>query len=167
MRRPFAMIGSVLFFLIAPLFVAGVAPWWITHWRLEPPILNLRAGRGLGTLLILLGLPLLPDSFARFALEGLGTPAPAAPPTHLVASGFYRHVRNPMYIGVVAVVLGQALWFGNLRLLIYGFLLWGAFHLFVIAYEEPRLRKSFASEYQEFSRNVRRWIPRVKPWRTG
>jgi protein-S-isoprenylcysteine O-methyltransferase Ste14 len=166
MRRPFAILGSVLFFLIAPAFVAGVVPWWMTHWSFGPPILHFPAGRVFGAFLILVGIPPLLDSFARFALEGLGTPAPVAPTEHLVITGFYRHVRNPMYVGVVAVVLGQALLCGNLRVLIYGFLLWGAFHLFVISYEEPTLRKSFASEYQEFSSHVPRWIPRVKPWRT-
>ena len=166
MRRPFAILGSLVFLLLAPGFVAGVVPWWITHWRLGPPLIGFPAGRIFGAFLILGGIPLVLDSFARFALQGLGTPAPVAPTRHLVASGFYRHVRNPMYIGVVAVVLGQGLLFGNLRVWIYGFLLWGAFHLFVISYEEPTLRKSFDSEYQEFSRNVPRWIPRVKPWRT-
>jgi protein-S-isoprenylcysteine O-methyltransferase Ste14 len=165
MRRLFAILGSLVFLFIAPGFVAGVVPWWITRWRFEPPIIAFPAGRIFGAFLILGGIPLVLDSFARFALQGLGTPAPMVPTRHLVASGFYRYVRNPMYIGVVAVVLGQALLFGNLPLVSYGFLLWGAFHLFVIWYEEPTLRKSFDSEYQEFSRNVPRWIPRLKPWR--
>ena len=80
------------------------------------------------------------DSFARFALEGLGTPAPIAPTQRLVVTGLYRYVRNPIYIAVVAVIFVQALLFGDWRLLWYGALLWLAFHLFVVMYEEPTLK---------------------------
>ena len=85
--------------------------------------------RTLGGILIIVGAPGLVDSFARFALEGLGTPAPIAPPQRLVVTGLYRYVRNPIYIAVVAVILGQALLFGDWRLLWYGALLWLFFHV--------------------------------------
>jgi protein-S-isoprenylcysteine O-methyltransferase Ste14 len=104
------------------------------------------------------------DSFARFALQGLGTPAPVFPTRHLVVTGLYRHVRNPMYLAVAAAILGQSLWFGNVRVLVYGFAVWLAFHLFVTAYEEPTLRRTYGHEYEEFCANVPRWIPRVRPW---
>src|SRR6185503_18368944 len=84
-------------------------------------------------------------SFARFALQGLGTPAPIAPPQNLVVTGLYRYVRNPMYVAVVAVILGQGILFGDWRLLIYGGLMWLAFHAFVLAYEEPVLAESFGA----------------------
>src|SRR5262245_65896516 len=71
-------------------------------------------------LLIAAGLPGLIDSFARFALQGLGTPAPIAPPQDLVVTGLYRYVRNPIYVAVVAVILGQGILFGDWRLLVYG-----------------------------------------------
>ena len=100
----------------------------------------------------------------RFAIEGLGTPAPIAPTRHLVVTGFYRHVRNPMYVAVLAVILGQALLFANARLLAYGAAFWLACHLFVVFYEEPTLRRSFGADYDAFRANVPRWIPRLRPW---
>jgi protein-S-isoprenylcysteine O-methyltransferase Ste14 len=116
-------------------------------------------------LLIAAGLPGLIDSFARFALQGLGTPAPIAPPQNLVVTGLYRYVRNPMYVAVVAVILGQGILFGDWRILIYGGLMWLAFHAFVLAYEEPVLAESFGAQYEDFRANVPRWIPRLSPWR--
>ena len=101
----------------------------------------------------------------RFALKGLGTPAPIAPPERLVVTGLYRHVRNPMYVAVTSLIVGQALFFGDVRLLEYGLVLWAGFHLFVLAYEEPTLRAEFGAEYRDFCAHVRRWIPRLKPWR--
>ena len=117
--------------------------------------------------LIVAGVPALLDSFARFALQGLGTPAPVLPTDRLVVTGLYRHVRNPMYVGVVTVVLGQGLLIGSARVLGYGVVLWLIFHLFVLGYEEPTLRRSFGTEYDRFCRNVPRWIPRLRPWRPG
>jgi protein-S-isoprenylcysteine O-methyltransferase Ste14 len=80
-------------------------------------------------------------------------------------SGHYRYVRNPMYVAVVAVILGQGILFGDQRLLIYGGLMWLAFHAFVLAYEEPVLAESFGAQYEDFRANVPRWIPRLTPWR--
>ena len=90
--------------------------------------------------MILAGVPGLVDAFARFALQGLGTPAPIAPTRNLVVTGLYRYVRNPIYVAVVAIILGQAVLIGDWRLIVYGALLWLAFHAFVVAYEEPTLR---------------------------
>jgi len=98
-------------------------------------------------------------------MQGLGTPAPVLPPRHLVVTGLYRYVRNPMYVGVAAVIFGQALLFGSVRLLIYGALVWLAFFLFVLLYEEPKLRDTFGDEYLRFCQNVPRWIPRARAWR--
>ena len=150
--------------MIAPGFVAGVVPWWLSHWHLRPPLLGLSAFRILGALLLLAGAPLILDSFARFALQGLGTPAPILPPEHLVVTGLYRHVRNPMYVGVAATVFGQGLLFGNIQILEYGLFVWFAFHLFVLGYEEPKLRSTFGEEYEQFCANVPRWIPRLSAW---
>ena len=107
---------------------------------------------------------MLLDSFGRFALLGLGTPAPVAPPRHLVVSGLYRRVRNPMYVAVLALVLGQALLLGHAVLLEYAAAAWAGFHLFVLLYEEPTLRRSFGAEYERFCANVPRWIPRLRAW---
>jgi protein-S-isoprenylcysteine O-methyltransferase Ste14 len=115
-------------------------------------------------LLIAAGLPVLLDSFARFALQGLGTPAPVFPTQHLVVSGLFRYVRNPMYVAVEGLILGQGLLFGSVGVLEYGIAVAAGFCFFVLLYEEPTLRKSFGAEYDEFCANVPRWIPRLRPW---
>ena len=164
MRRLSAILGSAFFLLLAPGTVAGFVPWWISHWRLQPPLLGVAAFRAAGVLLIVAGIPAVLDSFARFALQGLGTPAPVFPTRHLVVSGLYRHVRNPMYVGVAWVIFGQGLLLGNVRVLGYATAVWLGFSLFVIGYEEPTLRRTFGAEYEVFCKNVPRWIPRVEPW---
>jgi protein-S-isoprenylcysteine O-methyltransferase Ste14 len=167
MRRTGSVVGTVLFLLLAPGTVAGLLPWWISGWKFEPPLLGIAWTRWLGVALIAAGAPALLDSFARFALQGRGTPAPVLPTSRLVVTGLYRHVRNPMYLGVVTVVLGQGLLIGSARVLGYGVWLWLIFHLFVLGYEEPTLERSFGTEYDRFCRNVPRWIPRIRPWRPG
>ena len=164
MQRVSAVLGSALFFMVAPCVLAGLIPWLMTRWEFRPAFFGLEGARSVGVLLILVGLPGLVDSFARFALQGLGTPAPVAPTKNLVVTGLYRHVRNPIYVAVVAIILGQALLFGDWRLLWYGALLWLGFHLFVVVYEEPTLKQTFGLEYETFRVNVPRWIPRLTPW---
>jgi protein-S-isoprenylcysteine O-methyltransferase Ste14 len=158
-------VGSFVFLLVAPGVVAGLVPWWISHWQVQRSFFGIYALRAVGIVLLLVGVPAVLDSFARFALQGLGTPAPALPTKHLVVTGLYRYVRNPMYVGVTAAIFGQGLLFGNLRVLEYGLFVWLAFHLFVLGYEEPKLRETFGEEYEDFRRNVPRWIPRLTPWR--
>lgn len=165
MTRPAALFGSILFFFVAPGFFGGLIPWLLSDWRIRPALLGLVPVRWLGGALILAGVVTVVDSFARFALQGLGTPAPIAPPERLVVTGFYRHVRNPMYVGVTAAVLGQALLFGVPGLLIYAGCLWLGFHLFVLAYEEPVLRRDFPEDYPAYFAAVGRWLPRIRPWR--
>jgi len=164
-RRAFALLGTALFLVLAPGFVAGLVPWWISRWQFRAPFAGYAPLRVIGGVLIAVGTFVVLDSFARFALQGLGTPAPVFPTKHLVVQGCYRRVRNPMYVAVVAVILGQALLFGNLRVLEYAALVWLLMHLFVLIYEEPALRKAFGAEYERFRANVPRWIPRPTPWR--
>jgi protein-S-isoprenylcysteine O-methyltransferase Ste14 len=164
MSRTRALLGSLAFLVLAPGTVAGLVPWWLSRWELRPPLLGLAPLRALGGALVALGAAGLLESFARFALGGLGTPAPIAPPGRLVVGGLYRHVRNPMYVAVVAAVLGQGLLLGHPRVLGWGLVLWLGFHLFVIGYEEPTLRRTFGGEYEAFRAEVPRWIPRLRPW---
>ena len=165
MHRAAAVVGSVLFLVVAPGTLAVLVPFWISGWRVAPPLVGFVGFRVLGALLMAAGLPVLLDSFARFALKGLGTPAPIAPPERLVVTGLYRHVRNPIYLAVTSLIVGQALFFGDVGLLGYGLVVWAFFHLVVLAYEEPVLRDQFGAEYRDFCAHVRRWIPRLKPWR--
>jgi protein-S-isoprenylcysteine O-methyltransferase Ste14 len=160
-----AVLGSTVFLVIAPGFVAGLVPWWISHWRLQSPFFGIAPFRFVGVVLIALGAVCLLDSFVRFAVQGLGTPAPVFPTRHLVVTGLYRYVRNPMYVAVASTILGQGLLFGNLALIEYGCVVWLLFHLFVSFYEEPTLRASFGAEYQLFCAEVHRWIPRFTAWK--
>src|SRR5579872_4932656 len=132
-RRIRALTGSFAFLLIAPGTVVGVVPWLITHWRSKAGHSGALAGAGIA--FIVFGLAPLVESFARFAWKGLGTPAPVAPTRHLVISGFYRYARNPMYLGVVTAVIGEALLFADVDLLIYALGAWLAMHAFVVLYE--------------------------------
>lgn len=166
-KRALALIGTAVFLVLAPGFFVVLVPFWISRWRILPPLLGFTGFRVVGVLLMAAGLPVLVESFARFAVQGLGTPAPVFPPQHLVVKGFYRYVRNPMYVAVVSMVAGQGLLFGNLSLLVYGFFAWLATFLFVVGYEEPTLRRTFGMEYDTYRANVPRWIPRLTGWRSS
>ena len=161
MQRMRAILATAVFLFLAPGTVAGLIPFWISRWQFNPPFFGLEPLRWFGVFLIVLAAPVLLESFARFALEGLGTPAPVLPTQHLVVKGFYRYVRNPMYVAVVSIILGQGLLFGNAYLLLYAALVWSAFFGFVLSYEEPKLRRTYAAEYQDYCERVPRWIPRI------
>ncbi|MBS1212206.1 MAG: isoprenylcysteine carboxylmethyltransferase family protein [Proteobacteria bacterium] len=156
--------GSLVFLVLAPGTVAGVIPYSLTGWRMGGPFMGVTIIPFAGALLVVAGLASLLDSFARFVFEGVGTPAPVAPPRHLVVSGQYRYVRNPMYVAVLFMVVGQSLVLGSVALLRYAAVLWIIFHTLVILYEEPKLVSQFGASYQAYCRNVRRWWPRVRRW---
>jgi len=164
MKKRTAILGSALFFFAAPGTFAGLIPWLRTGWRMEPPFFGFAPIRIIGGVLIGAGLYFLIDSFARFALKGLGTPAPIAPPERLVVSGYYRYTRNPMYVAVLALIAGQALLFGDIFLFAYAVIVWFCFEVFVMGYEEPTLRRMFGAEYERYCENVPRWWPRLRPW---
>jgi len=161
MSRLTALLSSAFFLFAEPGVVAGLVPWLICQWHVEPAFFGLSFVRALGVFCFVVGLAALLESFGRFALEGIGTPAPIIPTRHLVVKALYRYVRNPMYLAVECLILGQALLFGNVSLLIYGALFWPIFHLFVVSYEEPTLRKTFGAEYDAFCADVPRWLPRL------
>jgi hypothetical protein len=126
--------------MLGPGVVAGLVPWWVTGWRTsELPPFGLPI-RILGAALIAGGLITLVQAFARFVSEGVGTPAPVAPPQQQVVGGLYRYVRNPMYLAVLALIVGQALLLGRWELLLYAGIVALAFITFVRVYEEPTLR---------------------------
>jgi protein-S-isoprenylcysteine O-methyltransferase Ste14 len=162
MRNRSAIAGSVVFFFLAPCMVAGLLPWWLTRWEglTRSPLLL-----GLGALAILAGVAVLLHAFARFALEGSGTPAPVAPTQALVVGGVYRFVRNPMYLAVIAIVVGQVLLFDSAALVVHGVLVTAAMAAFVRLYEEPTLARRYGASYEDYRRNVPGWLPRLTPWR--
>jgi len=161
MRLRRAAFGSALFFLAAPGVVVGLVPWWITRWELLPASLLVRV---LGGLLLAVALPVLVSAFLRFVRDGLGTPAPVAPTERLVVTGAYRYVRNPMYVAVIAAIVGQALLLGQTVLLYYAALVALLVVSFVRLYEEPVLRRQFGAEYESYRRSVPGWLPRLRPW---
>jgi protein-S-isoprenylcysteine O-methyltransferase Ste14 len=161
-----AWVGTIVFLFLAPGIVAGVIPWILTGWRVPDwggwfwPVVIVSA------IVILGGVAVLLDAFARFARAD-GTPAPPAPTAHLVVVGPYRFVRNPMYLAVLAVILGQALLFGSWATLLYAAIAFVVVALFVAFYEQPTLLRTYGDEYREYCANVRAWIPRLRPWVKG
>jgi protein-S-isoprenylcysteine O-methyltransferase Ste14 len=163
-RRLKPILGTIAFFIVAPGSVAGLIPYLLTGWEMRPPLLGLGIFRWIGALLLVIGAAGLVECFARFALVGFGTPAPIAPPKHLVVSGLYRYVRNPMYVCVLAAIVGEALILGQTVLLTWAAIGWTIVHVWVLTYEEPNLRERFGANYEEYCRHVRRWWPRLQPF---
>ncbi len=157
-----AWIGTAVFLVVTPGTVAGLAPWLVLG-ATYPPLSWPAAVPG--GLLILAGVALLLDAFVRFARQGVGTPAPIAPTQNLVVSGPYRFVRNPMYVAVLAIIMGQALAFLSWPVAIYGLVVLAAVTTFVVAYEEPTLTEQFGDSYRRYLAAVPRWLPRLTPYR--
>jgi protein-S-isoprenylcysteine O-methyltransferase Ste14 len=165
MKRTSAALGSFGFLLVTPGTVCGLVPLLITGWR--QPDHGSAWVEALGWLLVLAGAAVLVHAFVAFAWHGRGTPAPSAPTERLVVSGAYRHVRNPMYVAVLALVLGQVLLFSSWGLFAYLIVLGVTVNLFVRTYEEPTLREDYGPAYEEFCENVPRWLPRLTPWQAA
>jgi protein-S-isoprenylcysteine O-methyltransferase Ste14 len=160
-----AVIGAAVWFGLAPGVVAGLVPWLITGWSLQELGAWWLPMRVLGGVLAAVGVLVLVHAFVRFVTEGRGTPVPIAPPMRLVVGGLYSYVRNPMYVAVEAVILGQALLLARLDLVMYAAVVALVTTLFVVAYEEPELSRRFGADYAEYRRRVGRWLPRLRPWR--
>jgi protein-S-isoprenylcysteine O-methyltransferase Ste14 len=161
MRRLRAALGSVVFFVTNPGLIGGLVPWALTGWRRSNGPLVIEV---LGGALIAVGIVLLVVTIGRFVLEGRGTPHPIAPTTQLVVGGPYRHVRNPMYLGVIAAVVGQAILFGSVALLVYAVIIWVIVAAFVRFYEEPTLAERYGEQYELYRRAVPGWWPRFRSW---
>jgi protein-S-isoprenylcysteine O-methyltransferase Ste14 len=163
-RKARAAIGTAVFLLVGPGVVAGLVPWLLTGWTMREPLPHWLPVRVVGALLVGAGASVLVVSFARFVYEGLGTPAPVAPTEKLVVGGLYRYVRNPMYLAVASIIVGQALLLGQMILLAYATLFIGAVASFVRWYEEPTLGRRFGEQYEIYRRAVPAWRPRRHPW---
>ena len=159
MRALGPILQTILFTIVVPGSVLILVPSRILSGFPKPPPGPLT---WLGILVILLGAAIYFRCAWEFAVRGLGTPAPFAPTKFLVTTALHRYVRNPMYIGVFGVLLGEALLFRAVLLLAYAALCFTAAYLFVIFYEEPTLQRQFGESYEEYRRSVPRWIPRLR-----
>lgn len=153
------ILRSLIFLILAPGMVAGYVPLALLR---NGPQFDTGIVAYLALPLWLVGAMILLWSFWNFLRQGRGTPAPIDPPKDLVATGFYRYVRNPMYVGVLAIIIGHFLWFEYWNLLIYTVVVFVAFHLFVVYYEEPTLKRNFGASYEDYLKKVPRWIPRFR-----
>lgn len=149
-------LRSIFFAILIPGTVAFVFPYLIV----SPAFAESRSWIWIGLLPICIGAAVLIECIWDFVVTGRGTLFPVEPPTHLVVRGLYCHVRNPMYVGVLLVSLGEALLFASLPLLVFSLVACGVFHLWVVFYEEPTLRRMFGPSYEEYTRTVHRWLPR-------
>lgn len=166
MHRSHAAIGSAAFFVLGPGTVVGVVPWLMTGWEFREPLPYWAVAQLAGVMLIGVGLMPPAHAFIEFARAG-GTPMPITPTEHLVVSGFNRYVRNPMYVGLIWAIIGQALLFGRPVLLLYAAGMWAVTAAFVRWYEEPSLLRRFGAEYQAYRRAVPAYWPRLRPWTPG
>jgi protein-S-isoprenylcysteine O-methyltransferase Ste14 len=159
-RRVFALLRALI---IEPIFIA-LWTSWVPRWFAGPHAFS--DPRPMGWIVVAIGSLIVLPCMWEFAWRGLGTPAPFDPPRRLVISGPYRWVRNPMYVGFGVVLIGEAIVFPHAAtvILIMMLILWAFVTAFVIAYEEPTLRRLFGADYDNYCRSVHRWIPRLRPF---
>lgn len=151
---------SLLWTILLPGFFAGFLPW--RYFGLRDVAIDATGPRQLlGISAIAIGVVLLAACIWEFARRGRGTLSPVDPPTELVVKGLYRYVRNPMYLSVTVIVLGEALLLESRPLLVYWALWFVAVNLFVIGYEEPTLTRTFGPSYERYRATVGRWLPRL------
>jgi protein-S-isoprenylcysteine O-methyltransferase Ste14 len=162
--RAGAALGTIVFFFVAPMTVTVWVPYLLTQWESGAPFFGPVVHRGLGAVLIVAGAGGVVECFARFVWKGRGTPAPIAPPETLVVTGLYRFVRNPMYVSILAILIGESLWFARLDLATYAVIVFIATAVWVGIYEEPTLREKFDGSYDTYCANVPRFMPRLTPW---
>lgn len=157
------LFKTIIFTFLVPGTVTILVPYWLLASRSAPPAMQLGASRYFGVFPILIGASIYFWCAWDFTFAGRGTPAPIDPPKQLVVRGLYNYVRNPMYVGILAILLGETLLFASRRLFEYTAVAFTFFFLLVLLYEEPMLRQKFGESYRQYCKNVPRWIPwRIK-----
>ena len=154
-------IRNLIFTILQPGMVAGLIPYLILGDKVNDLFVQQLLHRGLhdsGAIIFLTGLSIMLTCIISFAIKGRGTLSPADPTKKLVVSGLYRFSRNPMYVGVTLILIGEAIFFQSVELWIYSLFIFIAFYIFIMLVEEPRLRKDFGEEYNRYCEKVRRWI---------
>jgi protein-S-isoprenylcysteine O-methyltransferase Ste14 len=151
---------SLLWVLLMPAVVAGYVPW--RYFGVDSAFHVIGVRQIVGLTCIIVGAALLAACVWEFARKGRGTLSPVDPPRHLVVQGLYRYVRNPMYLAVTMILLGEAISARSFDLVVYWAVFFLLANLFIIGYEEPYLRRRFGASYDEYTTRVRRWIPRIR-----
>jgi protein-S-isoprenylcysteine O-methyltransferase Ste14 len=153
------LLKTLIFMAVAPATVTIYLPYALMPSSHAPQPGSLRY---LGLLPIIVGAVAECWCAWDFAMKGRGTPAPFDPPKELVARGLYRRVRNPMYVSVMLILLGEAVFFASRFMITYSLIVFAGFNLFVLFYEEPTLRRKFGESYERYCRAVPRWLPLLR-----
>lgn len=158
--RFWPIMNTAIFTIVVPGTVAILVPRWL----LGDGFSRLTGGlwRWTGLSVASIGAAVYFRCAWEFAARGLGTPAPIAPTKYLVTTALHRYVRNPMYIGVALVIMGEAILFRSLHVAEYAMLMLLTAHVFVVLYEEPTLQRQFGESYEEYRRKVPRWVPKLR-----
>lgn len=152
-------LRNLFFTILQPGIVAGLIPFLILGDQVKKAFgQTWQFYHYCGVLLFLLGFIIMSICIVNFAVRGRGTLSPADPTKKLVATGLYQFSRNPMYVGVTSMLIGEAIFFQSPALSLYALLIFTAFHLFIAFFEEPRLKKDFGDEYGAYCKKVRRWL---------
>lgn len=163
MRRSAAAITSAAWFVVTGGAGAVLVPWWLTGWRVRRPLPCWSVAEVVGIVLIVAGLVVAVPVFVQF-VRARGTPMPGAMTERLVVTGFNRYVRNPIYLAVMTIFVGEALLLGQLSMVVYTIAVWAGATAFVRWYEEPALVARFGADYEAYRRAVPAWRPRRHPW---
>jgi len=159
-RAVWPIVNTAIFTVVVPGTVAVLIPRWILGGFRKP-------GGGILTWIGIIGICCGAAIYFRcaweFAVQGLGTPAPIAPTKYLVTTALHRKIRNPMYVGVALLIVGESALFRSAHLIEYAALMLFVAHIFVVIYEEPTLHRQFGESYDQYRRSVPRWIPHIRP----
>jgi protein-S-isoprenylcysteine O-methyltransferase Ste14 len=151
------LLRNLIFTVLQPGLIAGLIPYYIIRGKIDPErAWTLYTYFGIGVLAV--GLIIMLRCILQFAFEGKGTLSPVDPTRCLVVRGLYRYSRNPMYVGVMMILIGEAIAAQSVSLWIYSAVIFIGFNLFIMLHEEPRLIKDFGEEYMLYRKSVRRWI---------
>jgi protein-S-isoprenylcysteine O-methyltransferase Ste14 len=153
------LLRNAFYTILQPGLVAGVIPYFILGSDRVTQLIeqSMQGVQVISCIVIVVGFIVMILCILRFAMEGRGTLSPVDPTKKLVIHGLYRYSRNPMYVGVMLMLIGEALYSGR-GLWIYTTIIFASFNIFIFIHEEPRLRKVFGEEYQQYCHKVRRWL---------
>lgn len=153
------LLRNLFFTIVQPGVVAGLVPYLLLRYfgyEIVPTHLSTR--HYIAATVLLGGFAIMTACILRFATEGKGTLSPLDPTKRLVINGLYRYSRNPMYVGVMAMLAGEAVFWWSIELAVYAVVILGVFNAFIMLHEEPRLRREFGPEFEDYTSRVGRWI---------